>query len=538
MKMVVSRIEFRPVGQGAFIRGQVKIKDFASQGPIKHFRWVYDCGADAKKEIIDASVHDLATDWTTKEALDVLVISHFDKDHISGLPTLLTRYKFRRILMPHLPRLVRLCAVLEHLAEENMTRAVELLDFADDPLRYVNRMGGDDVTQIVLVDAPESQEPPGQEESDDVGDNTTTALPESDYGEQTRPDTTGKGGLRLISSGRPLIRTEMWELVPYVDAAARTLLNFATQDHSELESKLKDIWQARDDFNEATENARAADDSVKQAQNDVVAAKKEVADAELSKDGVFINVNLPLRQQQKVMEALLVEENEALKAAKKTLGETKKKMEREIGQLKTLVYAKMHKAKKRAQRPSREAALDRKRGLTAEEKNAISLMIYMGAITERGGLTCAKVGAGYVYDSFASPNLYHEGINGDGFLLTGDAGLRDAEAVDQLMTHLTRNRIKRLAVLQVPHHGSKNNSSQYTASKLFAPFNVMNANPFGRYGHPHEEVVKLFSGYPHKQVSLANARAFDAFSVVTAETTANYPHEEVLPWLWEEGWLW
>ena len=98
MATVVSRLDVRPVGQGAFIRGQAEIYNAPPWSPpSKTIRWIYDCGTDSKEEIIDASVYDLGASWPYKEKIDFLIISHFDKDHISGLPTLLRRYTFTRI---------------------------------------------------------------------------------------------------------------------------------------------------------------------------------------------------------------------------------------------------------------------------------------------------------------------------------------------------------------------------------------------------------------------------------------------------------
>ena len=65
MRTVASRFEARPVGQGAFIRGQVEFFVAASDssGSIAPLRWIYDCGTESREDSIDASVDDLGVSW-------------------------------------------------------------------------------------------------------------------------------------------------------------------------------------------------------------------------------------------------------------------------------------------------------------------------------------------------------------------------------------------------------------------------------------------------------------------------------------------
>lgn len=469
MTTVVSRLDVRPVGQGAFIRGQVEIHDGQPWLPPREtIRWIYDCGTDSKQEIIDASVYDLGASWSCKEKLDVLIISHFDKDHISGLPTLLPRYAFARILMPHLPRLVRLLAVVERIEDEVPGRLADLLAFADDPVDYIRTNGGGH-TQIILVNAPEGPETrvPRDLNTGDGPFDPTLILDEKLFGEQTRLAVGSAGDIRVVDSGRPIVLNSAWELIPYIDYEVREqLLNFDLKDESDLKSRLKQVLQL----------ARVM------TVQDIGLGDHE-SDANISKVDV-----------------------KAKKAMKKALKQA-------IYSLKQAVYKAI------------EAKIGTKP--TAKHKNSISLMAYMGATTaDQFFCSCTQVEVGVGPEDGSLTND-HAGSRkkGSGWLLTGDADLTDIKAVDRLVAHMANHRIQTLGVFQVPHHGSKHNSSQYTANKLPAPFNVFNANPHGRHGHPDKEVVDRFSS-----ALLVNARAFEAVSVASDDPQCTDPHLWCCSW--------
>lgn len=71
------------VGQGAFFTEQFFVDGKSDLNVI------YDCGSLSKKGILDAEIkRTFAYDKTKSIHVDVLFISHLDKDHINGIPTL------------------------------------------------------------------------------------------------------------------------------------------------------------------------------------------------------------------------------------------------------------------------------------------------------------------------------------------------------------------------------------------------------------------------------------------------------------------
>lgn len=85
---VYSEFKLWPVGQGLFYSGKIRKEDIS-------FEFIYDCGG--KQSIIS----NIVDDFSNKE-IDMLVISHFDNDHINGLPYLLDKVKkIKKVFIPY-----------------------------------------------------------------------------------------------------------------------------------------------------------------------------------------------------------------------------------------------------------------------------------------------------------------------------------------------------------------------------------------------------------------------------------------------------
>ena len=68
------------VGQGLFYTGDIRL----DKNTV--FKFIYDCGGDKVNDALDKYLGE-------DTEIDMLVISHFDSDHISGLPKLLNSVK-------------------------------------------------------------------------------------------------------------------------------------------------------------------------------------------------------------------------------------------------------------------------------------------------------------------------------------------------------------------------------------------------------------------------------------------------------------
>jgi len=93
------RTTFNNVGQGLFYSGKIVVNE------DKSFNFVYDCGTHSKREYLKTSIKRYSNsikDNNNKKKLDLLVISHFDADHINGLETLLSEVdEMETVVLPY-----------------------------------------------------------------------------------------------------------------------------------------------------------------------------------------------------------------------------------------------------------------------------------------------------------------------------------------------------------------------------------------------------------------------------------------------------
>ena len=83
---------FQPVGQGAFYTEQFSKDD----GEV--FNMVYDCGSDSLD--IQSLSNVIKKSFPRKSVIDAVFISHFDSDHVNGLPELMRNFKVKKIFLP------------------------------------------------------------------------------------------------------------------------------------------------------------------------------------------------------------------------------------------------------------------------------------------------------------------------------------------------------------------------------------------------------------------------------------------------------
>ena len=83
---------FQPVGQGAFYTEQFSTDDGGT------FNVVYDCGSDSLDYQSLSKV--IQKSFPPKSVIDAVFISHFDSDHVNGLPELMRNFKVTKIFLP------------------------------------------------------------------------------------------------------------------------------------------------------------------------------------------------------------------------------------------------------------------------------------------------------------------------------------------------------------------------------------------------------------------------------------------------------
>jgi len=91
--------QFRPVGQGCFFTG------IYTKNSRHVFNFVYDCGTDTGGSYLNDEINRFKSEISIggkKSVIDLLMISHFDDDHVIGVLELLKDVKCRYLIMPFL----------------------------------------------------------------------------------------------------------------------------------------------------------------------------------------------------------------------------------------------------------------------------------------------------------------------------------------------------------------------------------------------------------------------------------------------------
>jgi hypothetical protein len=222
---------FNPVGQGLFVSGSISLdrvggRSYQGVGrgavttPKAQFRWVYDCGTSKGKHSLRRSIKRLANLWHG-EKIDLLTLSHFHTDHISGIVQLLKAIEARTLMLPWAPLWKRIAIGFA----QGLRADDPLMGFFIDPVTFLSGEVPDRFQSVLFVmpstgpgpsyeaDPPTDPEPGFDE--DGLGK-------AQDWGEPGDPDDlelSGRGGAntRTLGQGRKIQFGWWWEFIPYND---------------------------------------------------------------------------------------------------------------------------------------------------------------------------------------------------------------------------------------------------------------------------------------------------------------------------------
>ncbi|MGX2956254.1 MBL fold metallo-hydrolase [Ursidibacter arcticus] len=123
---IALQCEFWAVGQGLFSSGKVL------SGGNTAFSWVYDCGSVKKsRSNLMNSIKQMRSCYP--DNIDLVVLSHFDEDHISGVAELLKNKQVKYLVIPYFPLWKRLILALE----QNISVNHKLFSFYLNPIGYL-----------------------------------------------------------------------------------------------------------------------------------------------------------------------------------------------------------------------------------------------------------------------------------------------------------------------------------------------------------------------------------------------------------------
>ena len=204
--------QFHPVGQGLFASGCL----YKSKTPDPEFLWVYDCGSVTftGAQWWDGQIQRLKQFAHYRPDLELLALSHFDDDHISGVTALLHRFNVNMLLVPYVPLWRRLMVAFG----ANHQGDTDVMNYFVDPVSFLRTRG--QIDHVVLVPPSRGEGPPiasvpiETEKGPWAANADIKRLDPSDplvieFG--TKDDL----GLELLPSGGRITVRGLWEFCPY-----------------------------------------------------------------------------------------------------------------------------------------------------------------------------------------------------------------------------------------------------------------------------------------------------------------------------------
>jgi hypothetical protein len=131
--------DFLAVGQGLFASGRL-----LNHQQKRRFDWIHDCGTSGKQAHLDREIEHYGQ--CNRGPVNLLCLSHFDEDHISGARKLLTSRRIDILVMPYYPLVDRMQIALD---TKNISPAY--LQFLIDPAAFMIDAAGENLGEIILI---------------------------------------------------------------------------------------------------------------------------------------------------------------------------------------------------------------------------------------------------------------------------------------------------------------------------------------------------------------------------------------------------
>ena len=215
---------FYPVGQGLFSTGSIRRH---GEGKSR-FLWVYDCGSSSSQSLLDNGIHRLDHFAGARQRIDLLVLSHFDHDHISGVVRLLEKFKIGTLMLPYMPLAQRLIIAFE---EGSGGADDPLTGFYLNPVAFLLAQEGPGIERILFVPPSGNEGPdypgdipnprvPGPEDEPKIDFDLDDRKDTEDLGSLMRADQQGakNAAVEFLRRGSRIASAScLWEFIPYND---------------------------------------------------------------------------------------------------------------------------------------------------------------------------------------------------------------------------------------------------------------------------------------------------------------------------------
>lgn len=209
--------QFHAVGQGLFASGCL----YEPNRIQPRFLWVYDCGSTrTKASFWQDQISGLKEFARGRQLIELLTISHFDNDHISGVAELLGRFEVEVLLLPFVPLHRR----IEVAFQQGMSSEDPRFGFYANPAQFLQGLPRANIQRIVIVmpsDEPPLRTPNWAEPYPPDQDGEEPALPWRVFLSTMTGDAVDGlqfefgSDVEFLDGRHPILVEGLWEFVPY-----------------------------------------------------------------------------------------------------------------------------------------------------------------------------------------------------------------------------------------------------------------------------------------------------------------------------------
>ncbi len=426
---------FHPAGQGLFASGTLSNK-FPYQK--NNFHWVFDCGSMALKRDLSPQISWYRDLILQKEKLDLLCISHFDYDHVSGLSQLLDGMHIDTVVIPYYTPYERLLLGAMQTWYRNMNQS-DYFDFLSNPVAFIFERAAS-VGRVNII----HRLPPDNDNNWPFNDNPNDPLVDREYSPQKSSDYHTKDEARKGEND-----DDNWSL---------TIESELSKKAAWISSRLK----------ESPDN---------------LSSKLQY----IGRDACF-STCYRYGKSHNNWEFLFFHKPEDIKIIRC--------LKKGIDALLNMQSTSLNKALQNKNLRNLIRDLYRNAFPGSKRFNTAGLCSYSGPIFNNNRqdteISTPHYWHGFPpYISRLHPHLcrYYSWDNTLSILYSGDADFKPVSHRKELKEFLTDNRWESICILQIPHHGSKNNWQEGSANEFSHIHSVISADPLYKHHHPDKEVL-------------------------------------------------
>jgi hypothetical protein len=448
---------FYPAGQGIFASGM--LWDDTPAKSTESYRWIFDCGSTSPTAVLQPHVVDYRAAMSGNY-VGLICISHFDFDHVSGLQSLLSGLRVGTIVLPYYTASDRL--VLGALRDETPGF---YRDFLSNPIAWLLETA-DSIEQIIIVG----------EDGGPGGGYLPDRLPNPKPGPRGKPDPERKWQFKTDlereakpqenkNSSKPRLPVSE-ETKKLAEQLGTQLLQQPSSFRAELQFGYHAAWEFM--FYHKPQPS---------------GIEKKLREG-IKKLLIPSDHGEPLSSPPNPWETLATN---GIHSVRRTLF----KMLRPGGVTSETDLLTALSSRETVRR-IKKVYSDVLGG--DDQLNAASLCVYSGPVVEFLPPDKWNILEPYCDPHINSISRRHRTENQQplcqcSILYTGDADFRAPSDRARLRGFLDMKRWQAVAVLQVPHHGSRYNWQPGSAAEFHHRWSVFCADPHYKHKHPHQEVL-------------------------------------------------